>query len=179
MKVKTIKLSKIKPYEGNPRVNGAAVEKVRESIERFGYQTPIVVDPNNVIIAGHTRYEALRALGWKECEVLVADLPEKLAAEFRIVDNRAAELAYWDKDRLIDELRAVDERADIEPFFADGELNRLFSQAAGLNVQIPTQQQIDQAAEAAATRFEDAANESVSSLTAVTCRHCGKTFHIR
>lgn len=179
MELKRIKLKRIKPYPGNPRVNEAAVRVVKASIEQFGYQSPIVVDRQNVIIAGHTRFAALQELGWTEAEVLVADLPEQLAREFRIIDNRTSELAHWDRDRLADELRAIEATADLEPFFRAGELARIMAQAAGMAVQMPSQAQIDQAAEEAALKMERLADESEARLTPVTCRGCGRTFHIR
>jgi hypothetical protein len=179
MKAKTIRLSKIKPYAGNPRLNAEAVRAVRTSIERFGYQVPIVVDPDNVIITGHTRYLALQELGWKEVEVIEANLPKALAAEFRIVDNRTSELAEWDRDRLVDELRAVDDQADIKAFFRDGELDRLFAQGGGIAVQHPTQDQIDKAAQEASTKFEEMAKESEAALVQHCCRSCGRNFLVR
>ena len=55
MKIKTVPLGKIKPYERNPRRNDAAVEAVAESIRQCGYVAPIIVDEDGVILAGHTR----------------------------------------------------------------------------------------------------------------------------
>lgn len=52
----------LKPYENNPRVNDYAVKKVLASIEEFGFTSPILVDPDLVIIAGHTRREAVKSL---------------------------------------------------------------------------------------------------------------------
>lgn len=49
------KLSEIRPYKKNPRLNDGAVEKVAKSIKEFGFKQPIVVDSDGVIIAGHTR----------------------------------------------------------------------------------------------------------------------------
>ena len=61
-----IKASQIKPYERNARKNDAAVDEVIKSIERVGYRTPIIVDENNVILCGHTRYKAIIKMGWSE-----------------------------------------------------------------------------------------------------------------
>ena len=65
------KLSEIKPYENNPRINDDAVDDVAESIRQCSYITPIIVDEDGVILAGHTRYKALLKLGKKECSVMV------------------------------------------------------------------------------------------------------------
>lgn len=56
MKVENIGIEKIVPYENNPRLNNNSIEKVAKSIEEFGWQQPIVVDQNMIIIVGHTRY---------------------------------------------------------------------------------------------------------------------------
>ena len=56
MRVANIKLDKIKPYENNPRLNDAAVEGVKASIQEFGFKVPIIIDKNNVIVCGHTRF---------------------------------------------------------------------------------------------------------------------------
>ena len=61
-----VKLSDIKPYEKNPRKNDEAVKYVAESIHEFGFKVPIVIDKNNVIVAGHTRYKAAKKLKLKE-----------------------------------------------------------------------------------------------------------------
>lgn len=71
MELITLPLEEIKPYENNPRVNDIAVDAVAESIQQCGYVQPIVVDENNVILAGHTRYKALKKLGYTECRVAV------------------------------------------------------------------------------------------------------------
>ena len=73
MEIINVLLDKIKPYEKNPRRNDAAVVAVEESIKQCGYCAPIVVDENMVILAGHTRYKAMKRMGWKECQVVVRD----------------------------------------------------------------------------------------------------------
>lgn len=68
-----MKIEDIKPYEKNPRNNERAVEFVANSIKDFGFKVPIVVDENNVIVNGHTRYKASLQLGLKEAPVIIAD----------------------------------------------------------------------------------------------------------
>jgi site-specific DNA-methyltransferase (adenine-specific) len=50
------KLSELKPYARNPRRNDAAVPALEESIKRYGFKNPIIVDGSGVIISGHTRF---------------------------------------------------------------------------------------------------------------------------
>lgn len=106
MNIINIKLTDIKPYENNPRNNKKAVEAVKNSIERFGWRQPIVVDKNNVIICGHTRYEAAMELGYAEapCEVAI-DMTDEDVKAYRLADNKVAELATWDDEKLIQELK--------------------------------------------------------------------------
>jgi DNA modification methylase len=110
MKIELRKLSEIKPYPGNPRVNDDAVEGVAASIREFGFRQPIVVDIEGVIIVGHTRYKAALKLGLEKAPVHVAkDLtPEQIKA-YRIADNKTAELSDWNYDLLPIELAGLQE----------------------------------------------------------------------
>ena len=72
MKVINVPINSIKPYENNPRNNDQGVDAVAKSIKEFNWQQPIVVDKDNVIIVGHTRYLAAKKLGLKEVPVKVA-----------------------------------------------------------------------------------------------------------
>lgn len=96
-------------YENNPRFNDDAVEPVARSIESFGFKVPIVVDSNNVIIAGHTRLKAAKFLGLDEVPVIVADdLTEDQVKAFRLADNKVGELATWDIEALSVELDEIE-----------------------------------------------------------------------
>lgn len=96
------------PYAKNPRQNAAAVEGVAKSIEKFGFLVPLVVDTQNVIITGHTRWQAARKLGLETIPVIRADhLTEEEAKAFRLADNRLAENATWEQTLLAEELQAL------------------------------------------------------------------------
>ena len=93
------------PYEKNPRKNDEAVKYVAESIKNFGFKVPIVIDKDNVIVAGHTRYKASKKLGLDEVPCIVADdLTDEQIKAYRLADNKVAEKAEWDFDLLADEL---------------------------------------------------------------------------
>lgn len=99
----------IKPYEKNPRKNEAAVSAVANSIREFGFKVPVVIDKNNVIIAGHTRYKAAMQLGLMQIPCVIAEdlTPEKVKA-FRLADNRVGEIAEWDYNLLEAELAEIE-----------------------------------------------------------------------
>lgn len=104
-KVVLMALDEITPYENNPRNNEEAVEKVANSIKEFGFNQPIVVDIEKVIIVGHTRYLAAQQLGLTEVPVIVAEnLSEEQARAYRLADNKTGEIATWDDPKLIEEL---------------------------------------------------------------------------
>ena len=109
MELKKLKLTEIKPYGKNPRKNDGAVDAVAESIKQCGYCSPIVVDENYEVLAGHTRLEALKKLGRKECEVVVKEgLTEEQKQKYRIMDNKTGEFAEWDLDVLQEQLKDLD-----------------------------------------------------------------------
>ena len=98
-------IKSIRPYEKNPRRNDEAVDAVAASIREFGWQQPIVVDKDGVIIAGHTRYKAAKKLKCDTVPVVVADdLTEDQVKAYRLADNKTGELAEWDTAMLGEEL---------------------------------------------------------------------------
>lgn len=109
------KVSELIPYENNPRDNSKAIIYVANSIREFGFKVPIVVDANNVIVAGHTRLKAAELLGLDTVPVIVADdLTEEQIKAFRLADNKVSEIATWDFDKLELELSDID--FDMEMF---------------------------------------------------------------
>jgi len=104
-KIVQMKVSDLVPYRKNPRKNDASVDFVANSIKEFGFQVPIVVDKDNVIVAGHTRYEASKKLGLKEVPCIVADgLTEEQIKAYRLADNKVSEFSKWDNSLLDGEL---------------------------------------------------------------------------
>jgi hypothetical protein len=109
MNIREIATSRLKEYENNPRNNDLAVEKVKYSIERFGFLVPVIVDVNFVIVAGHTRVRACRELGIQSVPCIVADeLTEEQVNFFRLVDNKTSEYSDWDFEKLKEELSLID-----------------------------------------------------------------------
>lgn len=117
MKVKSVKLSEIYPYYDNPRDNTNAVEPTKESIRRFGFVKPILVDKAGVIIAGHTRYVAAYQLGMEYVPVVYSSMDDEMAKKYRILDNKLAEKSSFDEDQLLEELRNMEVPTEMQAFF--------------------------------------------------------------
>ena len=114
------RLDEIRPYDNNPRRNDEAAKAVANSIKEFGFQSPIIVDRDGVIIAGHTRYKAARRLKLQEVPVIVAaELdPEKVKA-LRIADNSTGEVAEWDLQLLVQELIRITNEMGVSRLFLE------------------------------------------------------------
>ncbi len=94
-------INELIPYENNPRDNDKAVSFVKESIKEFGFKVPLVITKDNIIVTGHTRLKAAKELGLQKVPCILADdLNEEQIKAYRIADNKTAELATWDFERL-------------------------------------------------------------------------------
>ena len=105
MKVQEIDISLIKPYKNNPReIPQESIQKVVKSIREYGNTQPIVIDQDNVIVVGHTRWKALKLLGRKKAFIIKKEFEKGKAMAYRIMDNRSAEESKWDNKLLASEL---------------------------------------------------------------------------
>ena len=113
MHIEMRQLSEIKPYPNNARkIPNSAIEKVAVSLREYGWQQPIVVDAESVIIVGHVRWLAAQKNGWTEAPVNVAaSLTPAQAKAYRLMDNRSHQETSWDEVLLgpeLAELKALD-----------------------------------------------------------------------
>lgn len=168
---KILPIDEVKPYFRNPRrIPQEAVDAVAESISRYGYQQPITVDKDNVIIVGHTRLQALKKLGWTEVPVYVSSLPEDKAREYRLIDNRTSEMTTWDHEQLVMELREFEQNL-LTQFFPDVDLE------VGQVADAVTQDQIDTATKKVGAVTE--ADKANVHTTKVVCPACFHSFEVR
>jgi len=125
LKIEYMNIDKLIPYENNPRNNDIAVEAVAESIKEFGFKNPVIIDEDNIIVAGHTRIKAGKLLGIEKVPTIKAEdmTPEQVKA-FRIADNKTTELATWDLEKLEEEL----ENLDLYTGFTEEEQEKLFGE---------------------------------------------------
>lgn len=123
-KIVLMKINEIIPYDNNPRLNDEAVDAVANSIKTFGFRNPIIVDKNNVIIAGHTRLLASKKLGLERVPVIVVtDLNDDEIKALRLADNKTAEIAKWDMSKLGVELANIN--MDMLQFGFEDLINKL------------------------------------------------------
>lgn len=109
MNIINLIIEDLKEYENNPRHNDGAIDAVANSIKEFGFKVPIIIDKNNVIVAGHTRLKAARKLGLETVPCLIADdLTDDQIKAFRLADNKVSELAEWDFTKLEEELNNIE-----------------------------------------------------------------------
>lgn len=122
--IEWVGIDAVRPYENNPRINDDAVDAVASSIREFGFQSPIIVDRDMVIIAGHTRLKAAKRLGLDTVPVIVArNLTDEQARAYRLADNKTGELAEWDYDLLDVELDGILDIDMTEFGFEDGSID--------------------------------------------------------
>jgi hypothetical protein len=179
MNIEKKKVTEIKPYWRNPRNNRNAIDKVKESIKRFGFNNPILIDSSGVIIAGHTRYAAAIQLGHDEVPCITLDLDPKKAKEFRIVDNKTAEFAEWDFSKLVPELRELD-LGDMQTFFGDVDLSQLIENSASIqNFEELKQFKIDDTQKELNERYKSIADSGQADQMDINCPECGAEFAIK
>ena len=134
MKIVNVPVDEITPYENNPRVNEGAVEQLAKIIEQLGFRNPAVLNKDKVVIEGHTRLLAVKKLGWETMPCIIAtDLTPEQEQALRIADNKIAEIAEWDDDKLKVELAALQEAGfDLSLLaFGDDELEDLLRDDTG------------------------------------------------
>lgn len=184
-------ISQIHPYENNPRNNEAAIEPVAQSIKRFGFRVPILIDGKGTIIAGHTRYEAAKRLGMDKVPCIrVDDLTDEQIRAYRIADNKVAEASSWNDDILrteMDALKALD--VDLtDTGFSEVELDGLLREVEDADFEeffAEPVQQPPKAADAEQSTETQQSTQLKSSQLAVPqqsgskliqCPHCGEWF---
>ncbi len=126
MRIKMLSPKSLTPYNKNPRDNSKAIEAVAQSIRDFGFNQPIVVDKNKVIVVGHTRHSSALLLGLTKVPVMDCDhLTKKQIRAYRIADNRTNENSFWLEIELTEELLALNPKERKSTAFTDDELNDL------------------------------------------------------
>lgn len=108
-KIENVEVRKLVPYAKNAKIHGKKqLEKLKKSIEEFGFLTPCLIDKDFNIIAGHGRVMAAKELNIKKVPcVFVEGLSEQQRRAYILADNRLGELGEWDMDLVAQELNAL------------------------------------------------------------------------
>lgn len=167
----TLPIGKIKPYWRNPRSNNVTVEKVKKSIQSYGYNQMVAVDRKHVIIAGHARYLALRELGVKEVPVQVLNLDEKKARAYRIADNKTSEFSKWTPELSLELRELESELGDLRVFFND-DLDDLLAASTGVTKRGVLAKDITDAARKLSGQVDDRQRR----FQEVVCPKCSHEF---
>lgn len=113
MKVQEIEIDKIVPYWQNPRDNKKTVERLVKSIENYGFNVPLVVNKDMVLITGHARLKAAKRLGMNTVPCNVVNLTDEQAKKYRIADNKIQELTDWKEEELFKELQEIGDKMEL------------------------------------------------------------------
>jgi len=179
VRIAEVDLDKITPYENNPRVIlEEAVDAVARSITDYGYTEPILVDHNGVIVTGHTRFLALKKLGWERVPVLISDRPIEELDEYRLADNKTGEYSAWNLPKLEIEMRLVDVEK-LEPYFGEVALKSImksFVQSAPGGI---PDEQFERYAQNRDSLFHNRSEAHQKELLDVVCSGCGEHFKVR
>jgi len=179
MKIELKNIDSLVPYWRNPRHNEEAVEALKNSIRRYGYNVPIVIDKNDVIITGHARYKALKQLGYKQVKCVIADMDEEKAREYRLVDNKVAEYSKWDMEALKVEVRGIDEADVLKGLgFTEREIENMLRDTIGEGVFQYDDDMIQEVDRKTKEVFKERSKEAQDNYIEVVCSSCGGVFYL-
>lgn len=164
------RIDEIHPYADNARVNDAAIKALVKAIPVMGFNVPLVLDKNGVIVKGHSRFEALKQLGVELVPCIVIDGDEDAIAEERLLDNKLSELATYDEDKLKYELREMS--IDLSKF--DIQLPQ-FGGTTAQGVSDVTPQQVQRTEHQLVGGGREVSAER-KSLVEIHCPNCGEDF---
>ena len=195
-----VSIDDIKPYEHNARMNAKTVDKLVTLIPKTGFNVPLVLDKNNVIVKGHARYEAAKRLGMEKLPCVYSAAEGDNVELDRLADNKIAEFSRWKTDELMHEIDSIDtdyDFADVglktadfsgfdfdiemeEPMVSDEERRARFEQYLREHqddlptVTIATKTDVDNA-----RRKQAEVGKKEVEYVAITCEKCGQTIFMK
>lgn len=207
-KIVMVPISDIKPYDKNPRKNDATVNKLVGLIPKVGFDVPLLLDKNNVIVKGHARYEAAKKLGMTEVPCIYTENDDNLNAFDRIADNKVHEFTQWDIEQRDHEIDMIDTDYDLsqlgfnlssndnfgfdfsdyeEEEQEDGEEEESYEEKRAKFLEYLKQHEDEVEMPVITTNHDlKSANQTVFDvfrspdiLVEVKCAHCGKTIMVR
>ena len=178
MQIEQLPLATIKPYWRNPRDNSNSVDAVAKSIKDYGFNVPIVVDKEYVILAGHTRYKASQMLGLETVPVVVIDLPAQKAKEFRIADNKTSDLGEWDYPKLVLELKEIADLPAMQTYFPDLDIQSLVEALPKSVITDYTNEDVQRTAGIMASDYTTRNAEEAKGFIPLICPDCGYEYSL-
>jgi ParB-like chromosome segregation protein Spo0J len=157
-------IDEIYPYPNNARVNNATVKVLVKLIERVGFNVPIVIDREGVIVKGHARHKAAKILKMDRVPCIVSENSKEKNDRDRVVDNKISELSSWDAEKLQFEIESVE--TDLTEIGLDFKELRV-------GIEDVDQSDID---EAKARQNYQQGDHPLNGFMAVTCPYCGGSF---
>lgn len=132
MELLNVKISELKAHPKNPRKHPKElIERLKKSIQEYGFTNPVLVSKDNQILAGHARCKAAKELGINEVPTLKLDFEGAKADAYVIIDNKLNEMSEWNVPILVDLIKEI-EQSDFDVSltgFDDDEISDLFSDA--------------------------------------------------
>lgn len=177
----TIRIDELIPYENNAKIHGPdQIEQLRRSLRQFGFVSPVLIDEDKNLIAGHGRVEAARAEGMAEVPyVTVHDLTEAQRRAYIIADNRLTETGVWDTGRLkleMQELQALEFDTELTGFMM-AEVDTIHVSAH--ERMLPGAAASDAPVEALDLDDPPESPRDDASVTTCHCPKCGFVFEVR
>lgn len=107
-------ITEVKPYVRNPRKNEKTVKLLVDIIPKVGFNVPLVIDKNGIIVKGHARFAAALQLGMTEIPCVITDADEEAIKLDRIADNKISEFSEWVTDELLHEIDMLNIDFDLD-----------------------------------------------------------------
>jgi site-specific DNA-methyltransferase (adenine-specific) len=182
MNIETVATSALIPDPNNARVHDEAnIEALKNSLTTFGQQKPIVIDRDNMVVAGNGFLTAAKQLGWEKIAVVRTNLTGDKARAFAIADNRTAELSDWDTAALATILNSLPDGYLVSTGWDQADLDAMLGEALEsyspvLNPEFGSNR-VDESRLEKAEKVFDVAQKPVEEVV-VVCPHCGEDFKV-
>jgi len=193
-KVTEVKITDITPYNGAHDIN-PAVDMLAESLQKYGFQQPIVIDSNKVIVAGAGLYQAAKKIGMEKVPCVVVDyLTPDEVAQYRIADNMTATFAKWNEEKLKKEVSYLEDINELQFCFDEDLKKMVTAQPVKITppttpttaVNIPNSGTTEKPRTEEEKKFKESINNIEKSMEAkpveyfeYVCSNCGKKVTVK
>jgi len=177
MEIVKVRIDDISEYQGNSRSNEKAVGELVKDIDEYGFNNPIILNHDKVIIAGHARLKACKKMGMEDVDCVFVEMDKGKQDEYRIIDNKIQELSSWDEDRLAIEIRGGMNSEAYMKDFGEG-VERAVVKLKG-DKRTPTKEMVGAAQKKEDDRFDKAIRDREKGIERCVCKSCGEEFEYK